>query len=72
MKILGRNRGHDDIGIIAVGDSRQRIGTFDTGVKQRFTVESDAFDRLPLKDGSRRSKSLRIFIDHHDRVTGTA
>ena len=60
--------GGEDVRVVAVRDSGEGGRSLDTGVAQRFTVESIALGALSLEAVGKPPEGARRLVDHRDGV----
>ena len=60
---LAGDAGDEDVGVVAVGDRRQRVGPLDAALDEAVAVEADAHDGLAVEAGRQPTEGLLVAID---------
>ena len=58
----------DDVGVVAAGDSRERVGPPDAGFLQDDLLEAVAGDLLTVESGTEAPERVGLAVDHGHRV----
>ena len=70
LELLPGQTGGHDVGVVAAGHGRERLGPLDPGRPQHVLVEPVALDLLALEAVAQRPEGVGVLVDHRDRVLG--